>query len=101
MTTMLDGNQKVVLMENTLMQQLEYDSVLLNLETEQYFGLDEVGTYMLQVMLDAPNLHKAYELLLAEYEVTPQRLEADMARFLDELMEHGLITVTQDDDGAG
>jgi hypothetical protein len=94
----LNGSQKVVLTESTLMQQLEYDSVLLNLETEQYFGLDEVGTRMLQVMLESPNLHEAYALLFAEYEVTPARLEEDMVRFLDELVDNRLVRVLSDGD---
>ena len=99
--TTLNRNQRVILPEDVLIQQLEYDSVLLNLETEQYFGLDEVGTRMMQVMLEAPNLRTAYELLLEEYEVTPTRLEADMERFLGELLENGLVKVVSDGHDAG
>ncbi len=97
----LSDSQKVVLTESTLMQQLEYDSVLLNLETEQFFGLDEVGTRMIQVMLEAQNLRTAYDLLLAEYEVAPARLEADMERFLGELQENKLVKVVPDSHGTG
>lgn len=93
--------QKIILSEDTIMQQLDDDSVLLNLETEQYFGLDEVGTRMLQVMLESSNLSVAYETLLAEYEVTPEQLEADMERFLDVLKENGLIKVLSDGHVAG
>ena len=101
MMATLNTDQKVVLAESTLMQQLDYDSVLLDLETEQYFGLDEVGTRMMQVMLEAPNLRAAYDLLLEEYEVAPARLEADMERFLGELLENGLVKVVPDSHGAG
>ncbi len=97
----VNASQKIVLTKDTLFQPLEEDAVLLNLEREQYFGLDEVGTRMLQVMLESPNLGAAYEALLAEYEVTPGRLEADMARFLDELLENGLVRVLPDGDVAG
>ena len=97
----INASQKIVLSKDTLLQQLEDDSVLLNLETEQYFGLDEVGTRMLQVMLESPNLGAAYETLLAEYDVAPGRLEADMARFLDELLGNGLVRVLSDGNAAG
>ncbi len=97
----LNALQKIVLTKDTLFQPLAEDSILLNLETEQYFGLDEVGTRMLQVMLESPNLGAASEALLAEYEVTPERLQADMARFLDELLENGLVRVLPDGDDAG
>src|SRR5690242_21308710 len=35
------------------------ESVLLNLETERYFGLDETGTRMWQVVTAAPNIDAA------------------------------------------
>ena len=35
------------------------ESVLLNLETERYFGLDETGTRMWQLSMDSPSIDVA------------------------------------------
>ena len=48
---------------NVLIRFLDQESVLLNLETERYFGLDAVGTRMWQVVTAAPSVEAA----LAQY----------------------------------
>jgi len=46
---------------NVLVRILDRESVLLNLETEQYFGLDETGTRMWQLVTGLPNIEAAYQ----------------------------------------
>ena len=55
-----------------LVRLLDQESVLLNLETEQYFGLDETGTRMWQLVTTSPNIDAAYQELLTEYDVQPE-----------------------------
>lgn len=43
---MIDFTQKVSVPEDTLMRELEGESVLLNLTNEKYYGLNKVGTRM-------------------------------------------------------
>jgi hypothetical protein len=38
----------------------------------------------------------AYDALLAEYEVEPERLRQDMFALLEKLAEHGLVEVASD-----
>jgi len=40
---------------------LDQESVLLNLETERYFGLDETGTRMWQLLTTSPSINAAYQ----------------------------------------
>lgn len=79
---------------------LNEESVLLNLETERYFGLDETGTRMWQLAVTAPCLQHAYEQLLSEFDVESERLRADFSDLLDRLVESGLLTVVAGDVGA-
>ena len=41
---------------HVLVRVLDKESVLLNLETERYFGLDETGTRMWQLVTTAPSI---------------------------------------------
>lgn len=78
---------------DVLLSELDGESVLLNLKTETYFGLDDVGTRMWTLATTADSVQAAYEMLRNEYEVDPDRLRNDLAALLDTLLEHGLLEV--------
>ena len=80
--------------EHVLVRELDGESVLLNLDSETYFGLDEVGTRFWALLTGAPSVQAAYDLLLAEYDVSPEQLHQDMARLLGQLLDHGLLELT-------
>jgi Coenzyme PQQ synthesis protein D (PqqD) len=81
---------------DVMFQTVGEESVLLNLKTSLYMGLDPVGTRMWTLLTDADSIQAAYEVLLAEYEVTPEQLRKDLEEFLDKLSEHGLIEARPD-----
>lgn len=76
---------------DVLIQDLAGEAVLLNLNSEEYFGLDDVGTRMVQVLNTAESVQAAYEALLGEYEVEPAVLRQDLQAFIVELQTHGLM----------
>jgi len=84
---------------HVLVRLLDQESVLLNLESEQYFGLDETGTRMWQVVTTSPNIDSAYQELLAEYDVPPEMLRENLNELLGHLVEHGLLQVLPADAG--
>jgi hypothetical protein len=67
------------------------EAVILNLKSELYLGLDPIGTRMWIVLHGAPSIQAAYELLLAEFEVEPERLRRDLDKRLEQMLEQGLI----------
>jgi hypothetical protein len=78
---------------HVLVRYLDNESVLLNLETEQYFGLDETGTRMWQLLTASPCIDSAYQELLAEFDVEPELLRANLADLLSKLVESGLLQI--------
>ena len=78
---------------HVLVRFLDRESVLLNLETERYFGLDETGTRMWQLATDSPSLNSAYQQLLAEFDVEPELLRSNFLELLDRLVDNGLLHV--------
>jgi hypothetical protein len=76
-----------------LVRFLDRESVLLNLETERYFGLDETGTRMWQLATDSPSIDAAYEKLLSEFDVEPELLRSNFLELLNRLVDNGLLQV--------
>ena len=70
--------------------------MLLNLNSESYFGLDEVGTRMWAALGTSPSIEVALDTLLAEYAVEPEVLRADLHNFIQKLVELGLLHVHKD-----
>ena len=79
--------------EDVLVSELDGESVILNLKTESYFGLDEVGARMCTAVTSAGSVQDAYETLADEFDVDPARLRDDLSKLLDNLLEHGLLEV--------
>jgi hypothetical protein len=69
------------------------ESVLLNLETGTYFGLDPIGSRVWQLLEQNLELEEIKQRLLAEYEVTATKLDVDLQSLLLDLQAQGLITV--------
>jgi len=86
-------DKRVCAPEGVLVRELDGESVLLNLESETYFGLDEVGTRMWALLTAAPSIQAAYEALLVEYDVAPERLRQDLETLVAQLVDNGLLTL--------
>lgn len=87
-------SSRVVVPDTVLFRELDGESVLLNLKSESYLGLDDVGTRMWTVLTTQPSIQAAYEALLSEYEVAPDVLRNDVETLLGQMIEHGLVELT-------
>jgi hypothetical protein len=92
---------RVIVPSHVLVRVLDKESVLLNIETERYFGLDETGTRMWQLVTAAPKIEAAYQQLLDEYDVEPELLRENLTDLLGRLVENGLLQVVPSDVGTG
>ena len=88
--------ERLILPEDVLISSVEGESVLLNLNSERYFGLDEVGTRMISVLTSSNSIETAYESLLEEYEVENETLRRDLADLVDRLIDQGLLEVASE-----
>ena len=86
-----DPGQKFQIAPDVLFQEVGGETVLLDLESEQYFGLDAVGTRIWALIGEGLSVGGIVDTLLAEYEVSRATLEADVAELLSRLSEAGLI----------
>ena len=89
----MDFNQKITFSDTVFAQEVDGEMVLLDMESENYFGLDEVGTAIWQAMQEKETLKEVFELLLEQYEVESDVLEKDLIGFVNKLVESGLVEV--------
>ena len=86
-------NQTVTLSPDVISQEVSGETVLLDLNSENYFGLDEIGTRIWQLIEASGNLQEIYDTLLAEYEVSPDQLLEDMELLLGDIEKAGLVSL--------
>lgn len=84
------GNRALV-PEAVITRELDGETILLNLDTGIYFGLDKVGTDVWRAIRAAATLGEALDLVQSEYDVDPAVLRADFVRLVDELLAKGLL----------
>ena len=84
---------RVAVPQHVMVRVLDNEAVLLNLETEKYFGLDQTGTRMWQLLTAAPSIDGAFHELLDEYDVAPELLRANLTELLSRLVDHGLLQI--------
>ena len=88
-------SDRVKIPDDVLISKLQEESVILNLDSERYYGLDDVGTRILAVLTTSESIEAAYQTLLKEYDVDPQVLRQDLVELVQNLIDQGLIQINQ------
>jgi hypothetical protein len=68
-------------------------TVLLNTASGRYFTLDRVGSRAWACLTSTPSLEAAFDALLEEFAVEPDRLRQDLESLIGRLEEHGLLEI--------
>ncbi len=84
---------KVTIPEQVLARQVGEETVILDLASGTYFGLDPVGARIWQLLTEGKTIDEVCATMLAEYEVTPEDLERDVLRLAEELRAKQLISL--------
>ena len=77
----------------TLYRELQGESVLLQLDSGEYFGLDEVGTRIWQLIVEKGDLAEVEAAMLEEFDVDKAALSNDLSRLVDQLVAKRLIEI--------
>ena len=79
--------------DEVLSQEVNGETVLLDLEDESYFSLNEVGTRIWQLIQSEQTVAATLDTLCDEYEVSREQLEVDVEELLDKLTDAGLASL--------
>ncbi len=80
--------------DGVLVQELGSETVLLNLDSGMYFGLDATGTRMWQLIAELERLEDVARVIEDEFDVGREQCGADLLALVAKLGEQGLVTVT-------
>jgi hypothetical protein len=69
------------------------ETVLLNLNTGIYFGLDAVGSRFVELLETSGEIAAAHRVMLQEFDVTAEVLETDLLRLAEEMCAKRLLVV--------
>ncbi|MGI8481065.1 MAG: PqqD family protein [Chthoniobacterales bacterium] len=86
---------RVRLAKDVLMQKVGDEAILLNLNTENYFALDEIGTRVIATLQESDSVTQAVQKLLGIYEVDEIKLTRDAIRLVEECEQYGLLHITE------
>ncbi len=82
---------RVRIPEQVLTRQVGGEVVMLDLDRECYYGMNEVGARLMQLAEQGATLAQITDRLLVEFDVDRERIEADVRRLAGELMANGLL----------
>ncbi len=93
MTTTISKDTTVVATPEQVSSDLAGESVILNLKTGMYFGLNEVGASVWNLLQQPRSVTDICTQILEEYEVESEQCERDVLTLLHELIESDLIEI--------
>ncbi len=76
--------------------QIDGESVILNLKSGEYYGLNSVGARIWELIQEPKAVNEVQNLILAEYEVELEQCQNDLVALLQELAEAKLIDITDE-----
>jgi hypothetical protein len=84
-------SDKLDIPEQVMARQVGEETVILDLASGTYFGLDAVGARIWQLASEGRTLEEVCAVLVEEYDVGAQQLERDVDELANELAAHGLV----------
>lgn len=76
---------------STASRVIEGEAVILSMDTKVLRGLNPVGSRVWELIDGARSVAEIARLIAGEFDATPEQAEADVRRFVDELLAQGLV----------
>ncbi|HET6566465.1 MAG TPA: PqqD family peptide modification chaperone [Rhodothermales bacterium] len=92
---MICEQSTVVVADSLTVADLGGEAVILDTQSGMYYGVNEVGTRILDLAVSPVAVSELVEQLQTEYEAAPGRLKEDVLAFLNEMRKAELVSVFQ------
>ncbi len=89
----LEGSTLLRVADNVLKRTAGNETVLLDLDSEEFFGLDGVGARAFELFEEPRRLDAVVDTLLVEYDVDRETLTADVTDLVTALVTRNLLVV--------
>ena len=87
----LTAETTAVAAENALSTTIDGETVILHRDIGKYYGLNEVGTFIWELLQEPQSVDEICQEVIAEYGVERQRCRSDIEDLLVELAETDLV----------
>ena len=91
----ITGNPAICAVKDQVTCDLSDEAVILQLQDGVYYGLNPLGASIWKFIQTPRTLTEVRDAILEEYDVPPERCEADLRALLAELEEQRLVTVEE------
>jgi hypothetical protein len=71
--------------------ELDGEVAILNVQTGEYYGLNEIGASVWRIMSQAHSVAEIVQEITSKYEVAWEQCEGDLLSLLGKLAKYGLI----------
>lgn len=88
-------DDRLVIPQTVISRDLEGETVMLNLDTGIYFGLDPVATVIWKHLQTSGRLREVCDVLISEYDVQPDVAAQDLLHLAEQFVARGLATVDE------
>ncbi|MBI4421388.1 MAG: PqqD family protein [Gemmatimonadetes bacterium] len=85
----------VVAAGDLLTSEFDRELVILNLRDSVYYGLEDVGARIWNLLQKPVPVSAIRDLLVSEYDVDPARCDRDLQGLLAELVTRGLVQIRE------
>ena len=89
----MEKNRKYRRTDQVLSSAINSEHILLSLETNSYYGLEEVSSKIWELLKSPMSLDDIIHSLIGEYEVSKESCKQDTLLFLNALREENLIEI--------
>jgi len=83
----------IVATKDQVSSDLAGETVVLSMESAMYYGLDQVGSRVWELVREPIRVSEILDAIMGEYDVDADQCEADVLGFVRELAAKGLIEV--------
>jgi DNA gyrase inhibitor GyrI len=82
---------KVTVPQSVVFRSFPTETVVLNLQTGKYHGLNPTAGKMLQALTEADSVREAAATVAVEYDAPAETIEVDVCDLCENLLDRGLI----------
>lgn len=93
--TTLTTSTTVVAAENSLSTTIDGETVILHPDVGKYYGLNEVGTFVWDLLQEPRSVEQLCQEVVDVYDVERERCRTDIEDLLVELVENDLIRLEE------
>ncbi len=92
----ISENATISPIQSQISSELADEAVILNLDSGIYYGLNEVGARIWELIQQPQSFIELYEALLEEYDVSAEACKQSLTKILLDLKNVGLVKVSDE-----